>query len=95
MWARAHAATGDAAAAVRSYRQAKRCLNLELVKNAPARWHASLHLELAAALCLDGKLDDARRELDGVVHSVSDLVRLPAWAGQALMSANLLGGGAQ
>jgi O-antigen ligase/tetratricopeptide (TPR) repeat protein len=95
MWARAHAATGDAAAAVRSYRQAKRCLNLELDKHAPARWHASLHLELAAALCLDGKLDDARRELDSVVHSVSDLVRLPAWAGQALMSANLLGGGAQ
>jgi tetratricopeptide (TPR) repeat protein len=95
MWARAHATGGDATAAVRSYRQAKRCLNLELNPNAPPRWHTNLRLELAAALCLNGKPDDARQELAGVVQSACDLVRLPEWAGQALLRANLLGGGQQ
>jgi O-antigen ligase/tetratricopeptide (TPR) repeat protein len=95
MWARAHAAGGDAAAAVRSYRQAKRCLNLELDKNAPPRWHASLRLELAAALCLADKQDEARQELAGVVHGTCEWVRLPEWAGRALMHAGLLGGDAQ
>jgi O-antigen ligase len=89
-WAREHATAGDAATAVRNYRQAKRCLNLR-AEGVEPEWSPRLRLELAAALCLDGRLDDARAELEGVARSARDLAALPEWAGEALLRAGLLG----
>lgn len=90
-WARGHAAGQRYGDAVRSYRQAKRCLVLDAAPDAPPRWSASMQLEFAAALALDGKLDDARRELAGVEHGSREWLELPPWAGEALLHARLLG----
>jgi hypothetical protein len=89
-WAREHAQNGRFEDAVRSYRQAKRCLSLETNPNLPPRWSPGLRLELAAALELDHKHDEASRELDGVVHGSREWLALPAWAGQALLHGGLL-----
>jgi O-antigen ligase len=89
-WARQQAISGATAESVRSYRQAKRNLQIEVNPEAPQRWAPRLRLELAAALCLDKKAGEARRELDSVEFSTRDVDALPKWAGDALRSEGLL-----
>jgi O-antigen ligase/tetratricopeptide (TPR) repeat protein len=88
-WARDHAQQGDATAAVRSYRQARRCLALDPASERPA-WSRALTLEYAAALALAGQADQARLELGELRPSASELAKLQHWAGQALLDAGLL-----
>lgn len=89
VWAREHGERGDGAAAVRSYRQARRCL-APVDENGVVNASRALRLEGAAALALDGKRDEARTELGDVVATPLELTRLPTWAGQALLEAGLL-----
>ncbi len=86
LWARQHGASGAPADAVRSYRQAKRCLSPRDGRALPG----TLTLELAAALAASGKLDDARKELGERGLDARELSRLPEWAGQALFDNGLL-----
>ena len=88
LWAREHAAAGRPHDAVRLYRQAlavsRRYAALEF--GAPA-----VRLELAGALVLDGDEQGARTTLGALVPTPAELIALPAWAGQALLDAGLLG----
>ncbi len=77
-WARAHAAAGNYADAVRSYRQAVRLCTTHVV--APRR----VYLELAAALSLSGKPDEARKQAGNLVPTPEDLAALPDWAAAPL-----------
>ena len=83
VWARQHAAQGDAGSAVRSYRQALAGLGMPTPDGprAPAR----TRYELAAALVLAGRPDEARAELPPPPHDARLLRDLPAWAGEALL----------
>jgi hypothetical protein len=93
-WARQHAAQGDFAAAARSYRQARDHLAFELPGEASPRVAAPLRLEHAAALLLTGRADEARRVAEGEPGPTPrQLASLPAWAGNALLEAGLLGSG--
>jgi O-antigen ligase len=88
-WAREHAQSGDAAAALRSYRQARRCLALD-ASSVPPVWSRALRLEFAAALALAGQQDAARSELNGLRANANELAKLQTWAGQTLLEAGLL-----
>ncbi len=88
-WAREHAERGAASDTVRSYRQARRCLAQTSAAGAVS-WSRALRLEYAAALCLAGDREGARAELGTLRARPDDWLRLPAWAGQALMEAGLL-----
>ncbi|MBL8804817.1 MAG: tetratricopeptide repeat protein [Planctomycetes bacterium] len=89
LWAREHAARGDAAAALRSYRQARRCLARTDAQGQP-HWSRALDFEYAAALALAGDVDAARSELGALRPTPRELTALPTWAGQALLDARLL-----
>lgn len=86
LWARQHGANGAPEDAVRSYRQAKRCLTPRDGRALPG----TLSLELAAALAASGKVEDARKELGQRGLEARELSRLPEWAGQALFENGLL-----
>ncbi|HVS09191.1 MAG TPA: tetratricopeptide repeat protein [Planctomycetota bacterium] len=88
LWAREHAEQGNAELAVRSYRQARRCLASEASPRGPP----PLRLETAAALALAGDLERAREELAGLEPGEADLAALPAWAERALRAAGLTAG---
>ena len=89
LWAREHAARGDGAAALRSYRQARRCLARTDAQGQP-HWSRALTFEYAAALALAGEADAARSELGALRPTPRELTALPTWAGQALLDARLL-----
>lgn len=88
-WAREHAERGSASDALRSYRQARRCLAQSDAAGATS-WSRALRIEYAAALVLAGEPESARAELSGLRARPDELRRLPTWAGQALMDAKLL-----
>ena len=75
-WAREHIELDDPAAAVRSYRQA-----ISVARGYPDLPGGArrLQLELAAALCLSERVEDARAELDGLEPRPVDWVELPIW----------------
>jgi len=89
VWAREHAERGDATAALRSYRQARRCLARTDEQGQP-QWSRALRFEYAAALALAGDTDAARSELGALRPTPRELTLLPTWAGQALLDARLL-----
>ena len=92
LWARQQAAQGERAAAVRSYRLARDRLSYRLPQVEEPQLAAPLRLELAAALLLTGREDEARRVAAGDPRPTArQLARLPAWAGDALLAAGLLG----
>jgi O-antigen ligase len=92
LWAREHVATGNLAAAVRSYRQARAGLSYHLPEVEEALLAPAVRMELGAALLLTERADEARRELGrGPPATPRDLAALPSWAGNALLSAGLLG----
>jgi tetratricopeptide (TPR) repeat protein len=78
-WAREHALLRDYAACVRSLRQA-----LRLAPGARL-----FRLELAAALAGDGKLEEARAEIERAAPRTRDWSRLEPWAGEVLFAAGL------
>jgi tetratricopeptide (TPR) repeat protein len=86
LWARDHGASGRFDDALRSYRQAKRCLAPRDGSLAPL----ALSLEFAGACAAAGKLDEARAELGERELSAAQLARLPEWIGQALFENGLL-----
>lgn len=88
-WGREHAESGAAEAALRSYRQARRCL-AQTDASGAASWSRMFRLEFAGALALAGELDAARAELGSLRATPAELARLPHWAGQALLDARLL-----
>lgn len=83
-FARGHASVQAWHDAVRSYRQA-----LRLAKSHGAGGAGSLGLEYAAALVLDGRVDDARAELGGATRSADELAACPPWTAEALRAAGL------
>jgi tetratricopeptide (TPR) repeat protein len=80
-WARAHAAQGRYADAVRNYRQDLRLCTIH-VEGGPTR----VKLELAAALFESGRADEARSLLEGVRATPEDLAAIPEWASARLRS---------
>jgi hypothetical protein len=86
-WAREHVAGGDAPTAVRSYRQALRCLADPANGKAPA----VLRLELAAALLRAGAASEGAEEAAAAGATAQDWAALPDWAGQELMAAGWIG----
>ena len=88
LWAREHAEQGNAELAMRSYRQARRCLASQTHPRGPP----ALRLETAAALALAGEVERARGELEGLEPGEADLAALPAWAERALRAADLTAG---
>ncbi|MFT4542485.1 MAG: O-antigen ligase/tetratricopeptide (TPR) repeat protein [Planctomycetota bacterium] len=86
-WARAHIDAGAPEVAVRSYRQSLRASRAqpESKPGAPA-----IRLELAAALLLADRRDDAAIELQNWRPEAISLRELPEWAGQALLNSGLL-----
>jgi tetratricopeptide (TPR) repeat protein len=74
-FAREHAAAGAWADAVRSYRQ-----ELHVSVDYEPQGARSVRLELAAALALDGKTDDARATAQALAPSKAELAALPEWA---------------
>lgn len=92
LWAREHVAAGDFESAVRSYRQARAKLSYYTAESEEAQLAPAVRLELAAALLTAEREDEARRELErGPPALPRDLAALPSWAGNALLSAGLLG----
>jgi O-antigen ligase len=92
LFARDHVALGDYESAVRSYRQARAGLSYYAGEVEAAQLAPAVRLEIAAALLLTGREDEARRELErGPPATPRDLAALPSWAGNALLSAGLLG----
>ncbi|MBM3990245.1 MAG: hypothetical protein FJ298_04470 [Planctomycetes bacterium] len=87
LWAREHGEAGRFEDALRSYRQAKRCLAPRDGSDPPT----GLALEVAGSLAALGRVDEARKELGSRTHSASALARMPEWAGQALFENGLLG----
>jgi len=81
LWAREHVERNDQGNAVRSYRQA--------MLHAPQA--RAIRIELAAALLRDGREADARAELAKITPEPRDWMRLPEWAGEALLAAGLFG----
>jgi O-antigen ligase len=77
-WAREHAAAGRFNEAVRSYRQAVRLCTTHVEDPRRPR------LELAAALVLAGKTDEARTQVEGLVPTPEDLAAMPKWAAEPL-----------
>lgn len=88
-WGREHAERGAADAALRSFRQARRCL-LQKSADGSTTWSRMFRLEYAGALALAGEGEAARLELGDLRATPSELARLPTWAGQALLDARLL-----
>ena len=86
LWARDHGANGRFDDALRSYRQAKRCLAPRDGRVPPL----ALSLEFAGACAAAGKIDEARAELGERELSAAQLARLPEWIGQALFENGLL-----
>jgi O-antigen ligase/tetratricopeptide (TPR) repeat protein len=86
-WAREHASAGRAADAVRSYRQCLR-RTLDAIPGGAPR----VRLELAAALLLDGREDEARTQIEGLSPSPADWNALPAWAAERLRASTWFGG---
>jgi len=87
LWAREHGEARRFDDALRSYRQAKRCL----APRDGSELQPALALELAGSLAALGRVDEARKELGERELSASDLARVPEWAGQALFENGLLG----
>lgn len=79
LWAREHALAGRADLALRNFRQAQRQTRTLLPQGARA-----VQLELAAALQLAGRGEEARAELDAEPATAAERARLPAWAAGAL-----------
>ena len=91
------AARGDTGGAVRSQRQAARASarGLELL-GAPAPRGADLvRLGLAGALALDGQLEEARAELEGLEVTATGITRLPAPLAEGLLALGVLRASAQ
>ncbi len=78
-WAREHAANAKWQLAAASYRQDLRITRDYVDGGAP-----EVRLELAAALCLAGKEDEARDVIAEFVPSEAQLKSLPNWASDAL-----------
>jgi len=78
-WGREHALAGRADVAVRNLRQAQRQTRTLAPQGARA-----VQLELAAALQLAGRADEARAELGAQPATAAERARLPAWAAAAL-----------
>jgi len=87
LWAREHGEAGRFEDALRSYRQAKRCL----APRDGSELQTGLALEVAGSLAALGRVDEARKELGSRALSASELARVPEWAGQALFENGLLG----
>jgi hypothetical protein len=77
-WAREHAASRHFTDAVRSYRQAVRLCTTHV--QVPRR----VFLELAAALWLAGKPDEARAQAGDLVATPEDIAAMPDWAAAPL-----------
>jgi O-antigen ligase len=75
LWARAHAAGGRFADAVRSYRQC-----LRVTREHEEGGAARVRLELAAALLADGRGEEARAEIDAIHPGPADWSAMPDWA---------------
>lgn len=88
-WGREHAERGEVDAALRSYRQARRCLAQKDASGASS-WSRMFRLEYAGALALAGDAEQAKAELGELRATPAELARLPHWAGQALLDARLL-----
>jgi O-antigen ligase len=82
-FARQHAAEGDPESAVRSYRQAAAGLSRPGAEG--ARLPPALSYELAAALALAGRLEEAQAALPESPHDAGVMSSLPHWAGEALL----------
>ncbi len=78
-WAREHAANSKWQLATASYRQDLRITRDYVDGGAP-----EVRLELAAALCLAGKEDEARDVMAGFAPSEAQLKELQGWASDAL-----------
>jgi tetratricopeptide (TPR) repeat protein len=85
-WAREHAANAKWQLAAASYRQDLRITRDYVDGGAP-----EVRLELAAALCLAGKEDEARDVMAEFVPSETQLKSLPHWASDALRDKDWLG----
>ncbi len=82
LWARAHAAAGDFALALRNYRQAgERSWARRGTAAGPAPLYA---LEQAAAELGAGRRSEALERVRGLVPSAKSVAELPDWARQAL-----------
>jgi hypothetical protein len=86
------AARGDTGGAVRSQRQAARASarGLELLGGSSPRGAELVRLGLAGALSLDGQLEEARAELDGLVVTATGVSRLPAPLAEGLLALGVL-----
>src|SRR5207248_6065144 len=82
-WARDHAEHARWAEAVRSYRQVLRVCTIHGA--APVR----VRLELAAALLMSGRDDEARAQAQDLVPAPEDWNALPAWAAARLHEAHV------
>jgi hypothetical protein len=82
-WARDHAEHARWAEAVRSYRQALRVCTIHV--EVPVR----VRLELAAALLMNGRDDEARAQAQGLAPTPEDWDALPAWAATKLRDAHI------
>lgn len=84
-WGREQAESANWPAAARSYRQASDASRRGRGRPAPG-----VELELAAALVLGQRPDEAREAFERSGALARDLLTLPAWAGDALFGAGLL-----
>ena len=85
LYAREQVADNELPTAIRSYRQALLPTRDYIVGGAPL-----LRLELAAAELRDGRIEEARRTLEGNTPSPLDVEELPSWAAVTLAEAGLL-----
>lgn len=79
LWARDHAENGRPQFAAASYRQ-----DLRITRDYAEGGAPRVRLELAAALCLIDKEDEAREVMTGLVPAEAEWAALPSWASEAL-----------
>lgn len=80
LWARANVEAGDPASAVRVLRQNLRITREHVAPDGPTR----VRMELAAALFLAGREQEARLEASRLTPSAADWAAMPSWAGEVL-----------
>ncbi len=90
LWARDFVDQGAYHDAVRLYRQSLRVSRQYSELPSGAR---RVRMEMAAALILEGREDEAREELGALVPGQVERAELPAWASGALAAEGLLGDG--